>query len=688
MLPFFAKILIAIGYPFYWIGNWMITIILKYLRSVRIGCFGLIGLITITIVFFALSLSFWLLYKSCLRDLPSLEKIYNLPALSSRIKDKDGRILYVFYQNEHRTWVPLAKIPPILIQATLAIEDKEFFNHHGFSIKGIVRALWVNFRDKGNDEVQGGSTITQQLVKNVLLGKEKTWRRKIREIVLAVILEQKLTKEQILERYFNQVPYGGEIYGVQEASQKYFAKDVWDINIAQATFLAGLPAAPSAYSPTGANWEAAKKRQLRVLEEMIKNHNLTMDEAQQVANTELVIENSKIDIEAPHFVFYVKDFLEKKFGYGRLDFAGLNITTSLDSELQKFSDLAVASEVARVNSLRIKNGAALILDVTNGNVLAMSGSKSYYAKDIDGKFNVTTALRQPGSSIKPINYVLALMNGQTLASSIDDSPITYKIPGQKPYTPQNYNKKFLGRVSLKTALASSLNIPSVKLLEQNGVDNMINLAEKMGINSWQDRSRFGLSLALGAGEVQMTELAQAYSIFANLGKKVEVNPVVEIKNYLGETIYQKQVESRQVFEDKYAFLINMALSDDSARAPIFGYGSKLKIPGKTVAVKTGTTNSLRDNWAIGWTPKYLVASWVGNNDNTPMSWVASGVSGATPIWNQIVHKLVDNRPDETWISPNGVIKAKICGKEEWFVAGSEKNVKCPPPPSPTPSPGV
>lgn len=683
-----VRLLIFIGYPFYRISSWTIHVFLGLLSRIKIWRLGIVSLIFTSVVFFAISATLWMFYQSCLRDLPGLEKIYNLPALSSRIKDRDGKLLYVFYQNEHRTWVSLDKVPQVLIQATLAIEDKEFYYHNGFSIKGIVRALWINFKDKSNEEIQGGSTITQQLVKNVLLSKEKTWRRKVREIILAIILEQKLSKAQILERYFNQVPYGGEIYGAQEASQKYFNKDVWEISPAEATFLAGLPAAPSAYSPTGANWESAKKRQLRVLEEMIKNHNLTMEEAQTIASVQLDVGNSKIDIVAPHFVFYVRDFLEKKFGYSRLDTAGLDVVTSLDGGIQEISDQAVSGEVARVAGLRIKNGAALVLDVTNGDVLAMVGSKNYYAKDIDGKFNVTTALRQPGSSIKPINYVLALMNGQTLASGIDDSPVTYKIPGQKPYTPQNYNKKFLGKVSIKTALASSLNIPSVKLLEQNGVSNMINLAEKMGIGSWQDKSRFGLSLALGAGEVQMTELAQAYSIFANLGKKVEVNPVEEIRNYLGEVVYKKQVEPGQVFEPKYAYLINMALSDDNARSPVFGYGSKLKIPGKTVAVKTGTTNSLRDNWAIGWTPRYLVAAWVGNNDNTPMSWVASGVSGATPIWNQIMHKLIDGKPDENWLPPIDVIRSKACGREEWFVEGTEKNVKCPPLVTPTPTPGV
>jgi membrane carboxypeptidase/penicillin-binding protein len=319
------------------------------------------------------------------------------------------------------------------------------------------------------------------------------------------------------------------------------------------------------------------------------------------------------------------------------------------------------------------------LDVTNGNILAMVGSKDYYASDIEGKFNVTTGLRQPGSSIKPINYLLALQNGYALASTIDDSPVTYDIKGQKPYTPQDYTGKYLGTVTLRMALASSLNIPSVRLLNQNGVNNMIDLAEKMGITTWSDRSRFGLSLALGSGEVKMTELAGAYSIFANLGDKVKVNPILEIDNYLGEKIYEKKTEKENLIKPEYAYMIDDALSDNQARTPIFGANSKLIIPNKTVAVKTGTTNNLKDNWCIGWTPSYLVATWVGNNDGTPMSWVASGVTGATPIWNKIITETLKSKGNETWLIPNEIVKRNVCGKEDLFIEGSEIKISCPRP---------
>jgi len=337
--------------------------------------------------------------------------------------------------------------------------------------------------------------------------------------------------------------------------------------------------------------------------------------------------------------------------------------------------------------LRIGNGAALVIDPKNGDILAMVGSKDYWAAEMTGKYNVTTALRQPGSSIKPINYLLALQNGKSLTTIIDDSPVTYYVRGQPPYTPQNYTGKSLGKVTLKTALASSLNIASVKTLSENGVENMINMAEKMGITTWKDRSRFGLSLALGSGEVKMTELVGAYTTFSQLGDRVEVNPVLEVDNYLGERVYSKKTEKIKVTEPKYAYLINQALSDDSARAPIFGTGSKLKISGKTVAVKTGTTNSLKDNWCIGWTPEIMVSAWVGNNDGTPMSWVASGISGATPIWNRIITTLLKDKKDVPWPMPTGVYRANVCGSSEYFTDGREKDIICAPTPTPTPTPG-
>ncbi len=616
-------------------------------------------------------------YQVIIVDLPNVNEIYNPPKLSTKILDRNGKVLYKFYDDENRSWVAYNRIPQTLVLATIAIEDKEYYNHHGLSVKGMIKAIYYNFFKKETDQnLRGGSTITQQLVKNVFFSNEKTFKRKLKEMVLTVLVENKLSKEEILERYFNQVPYGGEVYGVEEASQKYFGKDVWNIDMAEATYLAGLPAAPTSYSPFGTNPELGYIRQKHVIEEMVSAGFIDQETANKVISEKIKISDEKKTIEAPHFVFYVKDYLKKKFGYQNVERRGLLVTTSLDLNIQKDVEKIVEEEVKAVNKMHITNGAVIITDPKSGEILAMIGSKDYYADDIDGKYNVTEALRQPGSSIKPINYLLALTKGWSLASTVSDEPITYQINGQKPYSPKNYNGKYMGQVTLRTALASSLNIPSVKILAQDGVGEMIDLGEKMGITTWNDRSRFGLALALGSGEVKMTEMARAYGTFATMGNNVEPKPILEIKNYLGETIYQAKTESQKIIDPKYTFLINDVLSDNQARSPIFGSNSKLKIEGKTVAVKTGTTNDLKDNWCIGWTPSYLVAAWVGNNDNSPMSWVASGVSGATPIWNRIMKFLLEKKTDEKWPVPMEVYKANVCGREEYFVNGNEKEVRC------------
>lgn len=627
LLEKLIKFLIVIGRPIFW-----------FLKKTK---FFLVIIILIAGVYNG--------YQFLNKEIPDINLIYNPPKLSTKIFDRNGNLLYSFYEEENRTWISLDKIPKTLIEATLSIEDKDFYKHKGLSFKGILKAFIYNFKKSDDDKLRGGSTITQQLVKNVFLTNEKTFTRKIKEAILTLRVERKWTKDEILERYFNQVSYGGEAYGIQEAALKYFGVTVSELNESEMTFLAGLPAAPSSYSPFGNNPELGLFRQKRVVEEMVAAKYISEKEGKTILEQKLIFEKRKQKIEAPHFVFYIKNLLENKYGYINIERQGLKIYTSLDLNIQKEAEKIVKDEVDKVKNLKISNGAALVVEVKNGDILAMVGSKDYGAINIDGNVNVTTSLRQPGSSIKPINYLLAFEKGKNPEDYIDDSPVSYYMPGQKPYSPQNYTGKYLGRVTLRTALASSLNVPSVKLLAENGINNMIDLAEKMGINTWKDRSRYGLSLALGSGEVKMTELAQAYTIFANMGEKVEINPIYKIDNYLGENIYTKEKGTEQIVDPNLALTINSILSDDKARAPIFGLNSKLKIEGKTVAVKTGTTNNLKDNWCIGWTPSYLVATWVGNNDSTPMSWVASGVSGATPIWNRIMNKILENKIDEQWM---------------------------------------
>ena len=646
------KALIVIGKPVFWIFK----VTFKLLR------WGWKKLLLILIII-SIGTGVFCIHQFLVKEIPDVNLIYNPPKLSSKIFDRNGNLLYKFYEEENRTWVPLDKIPKRFIEATLAIEDKDFYKHGGLSFRGMVEATIFNFRKSDGEKLRGGSTITQQLVKNVFLSNEKSFKRKIKEAILTLRIEKKLTKDEILERYFNQVSYGGEAYGVEEAAVKYFGKDVWKLSDGELTYLAGLPAAPSSYSPFGSSPNLGFARQKRVLEEMIAAGNISQEEAQKIIDQRLVFQKNKQEIEAPHFVFYVRNLLENKYGFANFERQGLNIYTSLDLNVQKEAENIVADEVGKIGVLRISNGAALVVGVKDGDILAMVGSKNYNAKDIDGMVNVTTSLRQPGSSIKPINYLLAFEKGKDPESFIEDSPVSYYVPGQKVYSPKNYNGKYMGKVNLKTALASSLNIPSVKLLAENGVNNMIDLAEKMGITTWKDRSRYGLSLALGSGEVKMVDLAQAYSIFANLGEKIELNPIYRIDNYLGENIYKKEKEENLVVDNNLALTINNILSDDQLRSPIFGLNSKLVISGKTVAVKTGTTNNLKDNWCIGWTPSYLVATWVGNNDGTPMSWVASGVTGATPIWNKIMSKILENKNDEAWTETITLPNDKIIFEE-------------------------
>lgn len=672
-----------------WLINFLISIgrppvvLFKKIIKLRIGW----KYPTLVIIILTITIVLWCFYDQIIKDLPNINEIYNPPKLSTRIYDRQGQLLYKFHDDENRIWVPFEQIPENLVTATIAVEDKEFYQHHGFSLKGMVKAAIYNFKNNGEKKLRGGSTITQQLVKNVFLTNEKSVTRKIKEMLLSIMLELKLSKEEILERYFNQVPYGGNVYGAAEASWRYFGKKLEEINLAEAAFLAGLPAAPGSYSPfTAEGLRLAKIRQEHVLDEMVSNGSISQKEAEVSKKVVIKIKEDKKDIKAAHFVFYVKNYLEK-LGFSDVNRKGLEVKTSLDLETQQELEKIVKEEVDKTQRLRISNGAGVIIDVNNGDILALMGSKDYFAKDIDGKFDlVTQGLRQPGSAIKPINYLLALQRGRNLWELIDDSPVTYYVPGQKPYSPQNYTGKYLGRVTLRTALASSLNVPSVKLLDENGVDNMINLAKKMGITTWEERSRFGLSLALGAGEVKMIELAQAYSTFATLGEKIRLNPILEVKNYLGEVVYQKKTEKEKIFGEREAFLINEALSDNQARSPIFGSNSLLNIKGKKVAVKTGTTNNLKDNWCIGWTPEILVATWVGNNDSSPMSWVASGISGATPIWNRAMRMMIDERENKVWEVPEGLVLKDACGKKEWLDENKELRIHCPGPLSPTPPP--
>ncbi|NCN82782.1 MAG: PBP1A family penicillin-binding protein [Candidatus Pacebacteria bacterium] len=628
------------------------------------------------------------------RDLPDAQLLTTTqPALTTRILDRNGEVLYRIYKDENRTPIALSEIPDTLINATIAIEDQEFYLHHGFSLRGILRAIIAN---KNGEVVQGGSTITQQLVKNRLLSPQQTLQRKVRELVLAVMVEQTYNKQEILEMYLNQVAYGGSTYGIEEAAQRYFGKSAKELNLAESSLLAGLPAAPSSYSPFGPNPDLAKMRQQEVLRRMVEENMISSDEAIAAYQAPLALQADVVDIQAPHFVMYVKQLLAEKYSEEILQNGGLEVTTTLDLPLQNTAQQIVTDEITSLARLHIQNGAALVTQPMTGEILAMVGSTDYFDIAHDGQVNVTLRPRQPGSSIKPLTYSLALTQGFTPATIITDAPVVFDIAGSKPYAPKNYDGKSHGQVTLRESLASSYNIPAVKVLAQLGVSNLLDYAEKLGITTWKARERFGLSLTLGGGEVLMTEMAQVYGVFASGGNLTPLNPILKITDHSGKVLYEntcalsgKNCPKNQVLDPRSAYQITSILSDNVARTPAFGSFSSLNISKQEVAVKTGTTNSLRDNWTIGYTSDRVVSVWVGNNDNTPMSYVASGITGASPIWNKIIRTQLTDESPHVFPVPYGLIKVPVCKQtgtltclgcpttyNEVFIAGTEPKNTC------------
>lgn len=614
-----------------------------------------------------------------LKDLPSPSKLssYEIPQ-TTKIYDRNGKLLYDIYTEQNRTLVKLSEIPLYLREATISIEDKDFYKHQGINpVGGILRAAKETlFRQK----LQGGSTITQQLVKTALLTPERTLTRKIKEIILAFWTERLYSKDQILEMYLNQVPYGGTSWGIEAASENYFGKNVKDLSLAQAALLAGLPAAPTIYSPFGAHPEYAQNRQTDVLTRMVEDGYIKEDDKRIALNEKLNFKPQRTDIKAPHFVMYVKEKLVEKYGEKLVEQGGLKVTTTLDLSLQEEAQNIVATEVAKLKSLNVGNAASIVTRPPTGEILAMVGSKDYFASE-SGNFNVTTSLRQPGSSIKPINYAVGLETKKvTPATMFIDTPTCFNVFGQKAYCPVNYDGKFHGPVQLRFALGNSFNIPAVKMMAENGVTTVIASASAMGISTFNDPSHYGLSLTLGGGEVTMVDMAKAFAVFANTGIRKELVTILKIEDRNGKVLeeYKDQnfisdihhslnypssilIEGPRVLSPETSFLISHILLDNNARSQMFGESSLLNIGKKGVSVKTGTTDDKRDNWTIGFTPNFLVAVWVGNNDNSPMNpYLASGVTGAAPIWNKIFTYLLSSQQDLWPKQPEGIVGTQIC----------------------------
>jgi 1A family penicillin-binding protein len=538
------------------------------------------------------------------KDLPQPDKVVRREGFSTKIYDRNGELLYDIYQGQKRTPVDLSEIPQHLRNATIAVEDKNFYKHEGFDLTGIFRALYniiVHHR------LQGGSTLTQQLVKNVLLTSQRTLTRKLKEFILAVQIEHRYSKDQILQMYLNEAPYGGAAWGVESAAETYFGKKVKELNLVESAILAGLPQRPSVYSPFSDNPKAYVGRTQQVLRRMREDGYITSEQEKEALSQLEKVEfaSQGASFKAPHFVMYVKKQLEDRYGQQMVEQGGLRVTTTLDLKIQEEAQKAVSEEIKKVEPLHITNGAAIVLDPQSGEILAMVGSKDYNDPNYDGKVNVVLSLRQPGSAIKPVTYLTALKKGYTASTLLMDTPTTFSGgSGQPDYQPVNYDGKFHGPLQVRYALGNSINIPAVKMLAMVGIKEMLSTAYEMGISTLEptvdNLKRFGLSVTLGGGEVRLLELANAYNAFANGGLRVEPVAILKVTDKDGRVLEErKKISGKRVITPEQAFIISHILADNSARLITFGERSALIIPGRTVAVKTGTTNDKRDNWTIG-----------------------------------------------------------------------------------------
>ncbi|TSC87480.1 MAG: 1A family penicillin-binding protein [Microgenomates group bacterium Gr01-1014_16] len=620
------------------------------------------------------------------KDLPSPDRIVRREGFSTKIYDRNEKLLYDVYADQRRTPVELDQVPLILRQATIAIEDKNFYKHQGFDPLGIFRAL---FRTVVNRRLEGGSTLTQQLVKNVLLTSQRTLSRKVKEFILTLQVEQKYKKDQILQMYLNEAPYGGTAWGVEAASEMYFGKPVGEVNLPEAAILAGLPQLPSVYSPYVGN--AYVGRAESVLRRMREDGYISKNE-EEVARATL----SKVEIstqsgllKAPHFVFYVRNQLIERYGERAVEQGGLRVTTTLDLDLQEAAQKVVSEEISKVKHLKITNGAAVVEDVNNGQILAMVGSRGWSDPDYDGKYNVTTALRQPGSAIKPVVYVTGLRKGFTAATLLMDTKTVFPGGDKPEYIPENYDGKYHGPILVREALGNSINVPAVKMLSLVGIKDMLQVGYDMGLTTLNPTpellKRVGLSMALGGGEVRLLDMVSAYSAFGNGGKKVESVAILKVMDSGGKILEEWRDGSKnRVLDSKEVFIISSILSDVKARELTFGTRSALVVEGRTIAVKTGTTNDKRDNWTVGWTAGGRIAGvWVGNNNNSSMLQVASGVTGAAPIWRRIMREAIKDIPNQEFLRPDGIVELEVdavsgypahdgfSSKKEYFIAGTE-----------------
>ncbi len=579
---------------------------------------------------------------------------------STKIYDNTGEVLlYDVHQDIKRTVVPFDQISDNIKKATVAIEDSNFYQHQGIQPKAILRAVLVNLLSI--DFSQGGSTITQQIIKNTLLTKDKTITRKVKEWILAVKIEQKLTKEDILGIYLNEVPYGGSVYGVQEASRTFFNKNAKDLTLAESAYIAAIPQAPTRYSPYGKNKTELDTRKNVVLSRMKELGFITEEEMTTAKNEQVVfIPRETTGIKAPHFVMFIREYLEQKYGKDAVEGEGLKVITTLDYDIQKKAEeVALKNALENAKTYNATNTGVVVLDPQTGHILSMVGSRDYFDKEIDGNFNIATAKRQPGSSFKPFIYATAFMKGYTAETVLFDVPTEFQTTcdaygnpkggrsKSECYMPQNYNGLFHGPMMLRDALAQSINVPAVKLLYLTSIKDSLKTAKDMGIKSLTNPDQYGLTLVLGGGEVSLLDMTSAYGVFANDGVRVPATGILRVETETGEVLEQYSQTEQQVLPKNVALMISDILSDNNARTPTFGANSTLYVS-DNVAVKTGTTNSNKDAWMIGYSPSLVVGVWSGNNENTPMK-KGSTVSG--PTFNQVMRYALSKRPKEVFEKP-------------------------------------
>lgn len=627
-------------------------------------------------------------YLYFVRDLSSKESIMTRKNEGVVLLDRDEKPFFTLYEAQTKNIVTIDKISEDVQHAVIAVEDKDFYTHRGFSVEGFGRAIIANIKNESLS--QGGSTISQQLVKNTLLSQDKNFLRKYQELFLAIEIDRRYSKEDILEMYLNVSYFGEGAFGIQDAARTYFSKDASELTLAESALMAAILPAPSALSPISGNQERAFERQKTVLSLMQQQGYITEDErlAAEEEEVEFNPSSEAINIVAPHFALMIKDELIAEYGEQEVAGSGFVVKTTLDLEGQKYAQDVVKTQVDRLTRNDVSNGAAVVMDPTNGEILALVGSHDW-SDENNGKINMAVRARQPGSSFKPIIYAKALEDRDiTPATQIEDKEITF--PGG--YKPRNYDNRFRGKVLVRYALANSLNIPAVLIMDMVGINAGVEYAKSLGITSLTQEDRYGLSLVLGAAEVPLTQMTEAYAVFANEGVKVKPTAILSIKDKKGKTIFEHESESQRVMPRSVAFQISSILSDNRARSDTFGGSLTLSRP---AAVKTGTTENYRDALTIGYTPQIVVGAWVGNNDNTEMDNIA-GSLGAAPIWRQLMDYFSRGKPVVQFRQPDGIVKMDVCAENglrsevattsaypEYFLPGTTPKERCN---EPTPSP--